>query len=187
MESSIHAFSCIAYTHIFNCYVNDRTCVVAQPCGALVPLSEAHERESCWLPGWMAVEKLYAPLGGCIHIACGMFLSAVCSSWNVDLTVRCIIICSPAEVKWGGMPLRILYVIHVSKHVSITGNYNRDLNAVRLDACLFITDIRNFVRVDFLHVAAMHLCDSINDSSHFHNLTSVSCVFYLLSSSQIGK
>ena len=47
MESSIHASTYIASTHIFNCHVNDWTCVVAQPCGALVPLYEAHERESC--------------------------------------------------------------------------------------------------------------------------------------------
>ena len=81
---------------------------------------------------------------------------------------------------------RTFHVIHVSWQ-TITGNYNRDLNAVRLDACLFITDIRNFVRVDVLSVAAMRLCDSLNNFSHFHNLTSVSCVFYFLSASQIGK
>ena len=48
---------------------------------------------------------------------------------------------------------------------------------------LLITDIWNFLRVDVLPVAAIHLRDSLNDFSHFHNLTSVSCLFYLLSSS----
>ena len=140
MECSIHAFSCIAYTHIFNCHVNDRTCVVAQPRGALVPLSEAHERESCWLPGWMAVEKLYAPLSGCIHIACGMLLSAVCSSWNVDLTVRCIKICSPAEVKKrvGPAGRKLFYLLcwsEWSTTVNDTGTtrfYSKDVHLVTI-------------------------------------------------------
>ena len=139
------------------------------------------------LSGWvMAVENLWAPLSGCIHIDCGICFNLQSSAAEkfYHLVHK---IWSPAKVKWGGMPPRILYVIHVSWHVSITGNYNRELNAVRLDACLFITDIWNFVMVDFLPVAAIHLCNSLNDFSHFHNLTSVSCVFYLLSSSQIGK
>ena len=69
----MHASSYIAYTHIFNCHVNDWTCVVAQPCGALVPLSEAHERESCRLHGCMAVETVDATQWlHPIRIDCGM-------------------------------------------------------------------------------------------------------------------
>ena len=38
---------------------------------------------------------------------------------------------------------------------------------------LFITDIWNFVMVDFLPVAAIHVCNSLSDFGHFQNLTSV--------------